>query len=91
LAVEAVISELVSGLEIAKAPRVSEENSIAYQRNSPSVKAGKIFGLLSAMNMLLAFSLLFNFHSAVSATRRSSARVVPLAACTAIPWITVTT
>ena len=57
LAVEAVISELVSarlfpvlrentekfadfGLEIDKAPRVSEENSIAYQRNSLSVRAG---------------------------------------------------
>jgi len=32
------------GLEIAKAPRLSEENSIAYQQNSLVAKAGKICG-----------------------------------------------
>jgi hypothetical protein len=32
------------GLEIAKAPRFSEENSIAYQQNSLVAKAGKICG-----------------------------------------------
>ena len=32
------------GLEIAKAPRLSEENSIAYQQNSLVSKAGKICG-----------------------------------------------
>jgi hypothetical protein len=32
------------GLEIAKAPWVSEENSIAYQQNSLVAKAGKICG-----------------------------------------------
>ena len=30
------------GLEIAKVPRLSEENSIAYPRNSLVAKAGKI-------------------------------------------------
>jgi hypothetical protein len=32
------------GLEIAKAPRLSEENSTAYQQNSLVAKAGKICG-----------------------------------------------
>jgi hypothetical protein len=32
------------GLEIAKAPRLSEEDSIAYQQNSLVAKAGKIRG-----------------------------------------------
>jgi len=32
------------GLEIAKAPRLSEENSITYQQNSLVAKAGKIYG-----------------------------------------------
>jgi hypothetical protein len=58
MAVEAVISELVSvrpfpvfrentgkfddfGLEVAKVPRLSEENSIIYQQNSLAAKAGK--------------------------------------------------
>ena len=36
------MARLDFGLESAKAPRLSEENSIAYQVNSLAAKAGKI-------------------------------------------------